>query len=333
MPVQRHGGDVQLLGDRAHGHRREPPLRRQVPRRVDDLAACQSSPGHRPPSLLRTTALDGFDLTITAGEICGLIGHNGAGKTTFARIACGLDRPDSGRILIAGTDPARRTARRAIGWAPQEPALYPTATVRDNLRLFGGLAGLRRHRLRTEIDQVTAAMALQDLLDRPVGRLSGGQQRRVQTATALLHRPTVLLLDEPTTGADPATRQALLAVVRARADDGAAICYTTHYLPELVELDATLAVAAHGRVIARGPRQTLLDDLPGTALLRFDGPAPGHTHRDTLVITSPRPAEAAARALTGLGPEAVRLRGIDITPPALDDLYRRLASRESSHAA
>ncbi|GAA4622049.1 ABC transporter ATP-binding protein [Actinoallomurus vinaceus] len=279
------------------------------------------------------TALDGFDLTVTAGEICGLIGHNGAGKTTFARIACGLDRPDSGHVLIDGADPARRAARRLTGWAPQEPALYPTATVRDNLRLYGGLAGLHRRRLRTEIDQVTTAMALHDLLDQPVGRLSGGQQRRVQTATALLHRPKVLLLDEPTVGADPATRQALLAAVRARADDGAAICYTTHYLPELVDLDATLAVAARGRVIARGPRESLLDGLPGTARLRFDGPAPGHRGQDTLVITSPRPAEAAAHALTELGSDAARLRGIDITPPTLDDLYRHLAAPESTHAA
>ncbi|WP_204059830.1 ABC transporter ATP-binding protein [Microbispora corallina] len=296
------------------------------------------------------TALDGFDLAVTAGEICGLIGHNGAGKTTFARIASGLDRPDAGRVLIGGAD--ARTARGRVGWAPQETALYPTATVRENMRLFGGLAGLRRRRLRAEIDELADALGLREVLDRPAGRLSGGQQRRAQTATALLNRPPVLLLDEPTVGADPDTRLDLLAVVRARAAEGAAVCYTTHYLPELVELDATLAVAAAGRVIARGSRAALLAGLPGRAVLRFDGPppaaltpAPGEhsdgehsdgEHSDgehSVVVTAERPAEAAARVLAGLGPDAARLRGVDIAEPTLDDLYRHLATREARSAA
>ncbi|GAA1292434.1 hypothetical protein Psi02_49820 [Planotetraspora silvatica] len=278
-------------------------------------------------------ALDGFDLVVSAGEVCGLVGHNGAGKTTFARIACGLDRPDSGRVLVAGAEAGGWAAQSRIGWAPQEPALYPTATARENLRLFGGLAGLRRARLRTEIAEVAAAMGLEGLLDRPVGHLSGGQQRRVQTATALLHRPPVLLLDEPTVGADPETRQALLAVVRARALEGAAVCYTTHYLPELIELDATLAVVSGGRVIARGTRQELLTGLPGRAVLTFDGPAPGGGGAEALVIASALPAEAAAEVLATLGPDARRLRGVDITQPTLDDLYRHIASGELDRAA
>jgi ABC-2 type transport system ATP-binding protein len=278
-------------------------------------------------------ALDGFDLTIEPGEICGLIGHNGAGKSTFAQIACGLDRPDSGRVLVTGLEAASRAARRQVGWAPQEMALYPTATAKENLRLFGALAGLRRARLRTEIALLAEAMGIHELLDRPVRQLSGGQQRRVQTATALLHHPPVLLLDEPTVGADPATRQALLAVVRALADDGAAVCYTTHYLPELVDLDATLAVAYRGRVIARGPREMLLADLPGHARLRFDGPAPGNAVDDTVVITTTDPTQALATALASLGADAARLRGVDIVQPTLDDLYHHLAAPELSHGA
>jgi ABC-2 type transport system ATP-binding protein len=150
-----------------------------------------------------------------------------------------------------------------LGLAPQELALYPTATARENLFAFAGLYGLRRRDARRRIDELAGALALGDVLDRRVRDLSGGQQRRLQAATAMVHRPRVLLLDEPTVGADPITRDALLAVVRAAADEGAAVVYTTHYLPELDTLDATLAVADHGRVVARGSRAELLAIVPG----------------------------------------------------------------------
>ena len=209
------------------------------------------------------TALDGFDLTIAAGEIVGLIGHNGAGKTTFAEVVTGLVRADEGQVRVDGIDAGRfaRTARAHIGYAPQELGLYPTATLRQNLALFGRLNGLRRRGLAGAIEATADDLALTEVLDRPVGLLSGGQKRRAQAATALLHEPPVLLLDEPTAGADPVTRDALLAVVAARARSGAAVCYTTHYLPELDQLQATIAVAERGRVIARGDQATLLGGL------------------------------------------------------------------------
>jgi ABC-2 type transport system ATP-binding protein len=209
-----------------------------------------------------TRALAGFDLTVAPGEVVGLIGPNGAGKSTFDRVVAGLLRPDRGRVVVDGVDLARapRRARAALGLAGQEPAVYPTATVRENLRLFGGLAGLGRSALRTAVDRTCAELLLTDVADRPVATLSGGQQRRVHAAAAMLHRPAVLLLDEPTVGADPVTRDALLLAVRARAAAGAAVCYTTHYLPELEVLDATVAVAVAGRVVARGDRRTVLSE-------------------------------------------------------------------------
>jgi ABC-2 type transport system ATP-binding protein len=212
----------------------------------------------------QTVALDGFDLAVAAGEIAGLVGHNGAGKSTFARITAGLVTPDAGAVLVDGLDASRAAdrVRPMLGLAPQELALYPTATARENLFAFGGLYGLRRAEARRRIDQLAAALALDDVLERRVRDLSGGQQRRLQAATAMIHRPRVLLLDEPTVGADPITRDALLAVVRATADDGAAVVYTTHYLPELDTLGATLAVADHGRVVARGSRAELLATVP-----------------------------------------------------------------------
>jgi ABC-2 type transport system ATP-binding protein len=222
-------------------------------------------------------ALDGFDLAVAPGEITGLIGHNGAGKTTFVEAVTGLIRPDAGQVTVGGVDVRRdpHAARRLIGVAPQELALYVSATVRDNLRLFAALAGLRRRALHRAVDQVAEELRLTGVLGQRVGLLSGGQRRRTQAATALVGGAPLLLLDEPTAGADPETRAALLDAVRGRAARGAAVLYTTHYLPELADLGATLAVARAGRVIARGDQDTLIKGLPGELRLRLSGAAAG----------------------------------------------------------
>jgi len=216
----------------------------------------------------RVRALDGFTLAVGAGEVVGLIGPNGAGKSTFDRVVAGIVRPDGGSVRVAGVDSAREPyrARARLGLAGQDLALYPTATVRENLRLFAGLAGLGRRAGAQALERTCTELDLLDLLGRRVATLSGGQQRRVHAAAAMLPRPAVLLLDEPTVGADPTSRLALLGAVRTHAQEGAAVCYTTHYLPELDVLGATLAIAVAGRVVARGTRERLLaeagtDDL------------------------------------------------------------------------
>jgi len=204
-------------------------------------------------------ALDGFTLRVAAGEIAGLAGRNGAGKTTFVEVVAGLVRPEAGRVRVRGVDALARprTARAMIGVCPQETALYPAATVAEHLRLFGALAGLRGTALRRAVDDIAERMDLTDIAGQPAGLLSGGQRKRTQAATALIAERPLLLLDEPTVGADPATRAQLLAVVADRAAAGAAIVYTTHYLPELAELNATVAVAQAGRVVARGTQAEL----------------------------------------------------------------------------
>jgi ABC-2 type transport system ATP-binding protein len=286
-------------------------------------------------------ALDGFDLVVQPGEIAGLVGHNGAGKTTFVEVVTGLVKADAGSIRIAGVDARRdpRAARKLLGVAPQEQALYNTATVRDNFRLFGSLAGLRAGGLQAAIGAVAEELRLTDVLGQRVGLLSGGQRRRTQAATAMLGQPAVLLLDEPTAGADPETRAALLAAVRRRADAGAAVVYTTHYLPELADLGATLAVARCGRVIARGSQDSLISGLPGELRLRFEDrdlapsiPAAlagrSTTVEDEIRITTANPpADLAAVLAAGCTPTSV-----DVRKPDLDDLYRALAM-ETAHAA
>jgi ABC-2 type transport system ATP-binding protein len=287
-------------------------------------------------------ALDGFDLDVRAGEIVGLIGHNGAGKTTFMEVITGLVRPDRGQVRVGGADARRqpRVARRQLGIAPQELALYLTATVADNLRLFGALAGLRRGALRRAVAQVAEELALTDVLGQRAGLLSGGQRRRTQAGTALVTGAPLLLLDEPTAGADPQTRTALLAAVRARAAAGAAVLYTTHYLPELADLGATLAVARAGRVIARGSQDSLTRGLPGELRLRFEpdasaaclpaslaGRAREHGGEVRITSVSP-PADLAAALAAGCVPAWV-----DVRRPDLDDLYRSLSRGQVPDAA
>jgi ABC-2 type transport system ATP-binding protein len=279
----------------------------------------------------RSLALDGFTLAVSPGEIAGLVGHNGAGKSTFVEIVSTLTRPDAGRVSVAGVDALAhpRQARARLGVCPQETALYPRLTVGEHLRLFGALAGLSGAALRRAVNGAAEQLCLTDVLGRPAGLLSGGQRKRSQAATALIAETPVLLLDEPTAGADPQTRQALLTVVSERAAAGAAVVYTTHYLPELAELGATLAVAQAGRIIARGDQPSLLSGLAGTVSVRFDGPVPGRLRRygqvsgaagDELRVASSDPPAALARLLAaGAAPVS-----IDVSRPGLDELYAAL---------
>ncbi|MEV6153277.1 ABC transporter ATP-binding protein [Nonomuraea sp. NPDC052129] len=258
-------------------------------------------------------ALDEFSLSVAAGEIVGLVGHNGAGKTTFVEIVSYLTRPDGGHVTIDGKPPS--AVKGQVGVAPQHIALYPSVSVREHLELFGKLAGLRGQALTTAIDDIVVALRLTDFIDRHAAVLSGGQQRRTQAATALIHRPALLLLDEPTAGADLETRQAMLDVVKQRAGEGAAVVYTTHYLPELTELQATIAVVRDGRVIARGTHEELVDGLPGEVQLTFD-------NEEEITVSTAHPANTLIDLLS----RADRpISTVDVRNPSLDDLYRSLA--------
>jgi ABC-2 type transport system ATP-binding protein len=276
-------------------------------------------------------ALRGLSLTVAAGEIVGLIGHNGAGKSTLVEVVLGLVRPDAGTVEVAGIDALAepRRARRRIGVSPQELALYVPATARENLQLFAGLAGYRMRTGRRVVDAVLDELDLGAVADEQVHRLSGGQQRRVQTGCALLGEPQLLLLDEPTVGADPKTRQMVLAAVSRRAAAGAAVLYTTHYLPELVDLDATIAVARTGRIVVRGSQEQLLASLPGEVRLRFE-PAVSIDVRgarrvgDELRITAANPTATLAKILVQLARTNIAPTAVEVRKPDLEDLYRSL---------
>jgi ABC-2 type transport system ATP-binding protein len=284
-----------------------------------------------------TVALAGVDLEVAPGEIVGLLGPNGAGKTSLVSIVSGLRRADRGTVLVGGIDVARAPdrAQRLLGLAPQETGVYLPLTVRDNLRFFAGLAGLRRNELRRRVDEVADTLGLAPLMDRTASELSGGERRRLHTAMALVHRPRLVLLDEPTTGADVRTRAEILGLVRRLAADGSAVVYSTHYLHEVEELDATVAVIDHGRIVARGSVADLVRASGSSALeLRFEGTVPDAARPPGAVIdgTTVRvpaddPAGVAAGILARLGDDATALRSLEVLHPSLESVFLSVTGR------
>ncbi len=206
-------------------------------------------------------ALRGTDLSVAAGEVVALLGRNGAGKSTLLSIIAGLRPPDAGSVEIHGIDALADpvAASQHLGIAPQDTGVYRVLTVRENLEFFGELAGLKATR-SARAEAVAEQLGLTDLLDRKASALSGGEVRRLHTGCALVHAPELLMLDEPTVGADVATRNQLIEAVRALAADGAAVIYTTHYLPEVTQLGADIVIIDDGRILARGTQAELEAD-------------------------------------------------------------------------
>lgn len=286
-----------------------------------------------------THALAGIDLEISAGETCCLIGPNGAGKTTLVSIVAGIRRPDAGVVRVGGKSVVAEpfSVRKLLGVAPQELGIYPTITVWQNIALFGDLAGVPKNDLSRRIEEVADILGLSELLGRPVRELSGGEKRRVHTAMAMVHRPPLLLLDEPTSGVDVATRAGLLeSVGRLAREAGTAICYSTHYLPEVETLGGSVAIIDGGQIIARGSVESLVRRYAQSAVeLSFDGPAPSvvvpgrrvETLGDRVRVYTDIPAADTATALSALGPDAERLRGVEVVSAGLEAVFLSLTGR------
>ncbi|MFP5451190.1 MAG: ABC transporter ATP-binding protein [Thermoleophilia bacterium] len=202
-----------------------------------------------------TRALDGLDLAVPEGAFFGLLGPNGAGKTTLIRSITGLTKPAGGTVRVFGTDvhgPGGALARRAVGYAPQDVALDRFVAVRDLLRLHGRYFGMSRADARTRADEMLEAFDLTAKASATANQLSGGMRRRLLLARALLHRPRVVILDEPTAGVDVELRQDLWAYIRRLHSEGTTILLTTHYLEEAEELCERVAFIHQGRVVAEG---------------------------------------------------------------------------------
>jgi ABC-2 type transport system ATP-binding protein len=206
-------------------------------------------------------AVDGVGFSIAAGETYGLLGPNGAGKTTAISIISGILRADAGKVMVAGKEITTRTTdgNAEIGYVPQDIAIYPDLTARENLRFFGKLYGIPKERLIRRIGEVLEVIGLTDRADDRTEEYSGGMKRRLNIGIGLLHEPSLLILDEPTVGVDPQSRNSILESVEALGTAGTAVLYTTHYMEEAERLCDRVAIIDAGKIRAEGTRRELVE--------------------------------------------------------------------------
>jgi ABC-2 type transport system ATP-binding protein len=291
-------------------------------------------------------AVDGVSFTARPGEIFGLLGPNGAGKTTTIGCISGLLAPTSGRVCVMGHDVVREgtAARQALGVVPQEIALYEELSAIENLKYWGGAQGLRNPLLGERIQKVLELTGLGDRAREPVKRFSGGMKRRLNFACGIVHQPRVLLLDEPTVGVDPQSRMRLLELVRAEAQSGTCVLYTTHYMEEAETLCDRLAIVDRGKVIAAGTLAELRSMLEQRDLLRLSGVFQPDAARAAVapidrievlqaeekllvlsLVDASRKLPAIFAALEAAGSE---VRGTTLTQPSLESLFIKLTGKE-----
>ncbi|MEZ5256577.1 MAG: ATP-binding cassette domain-containing protein [Ilumatobacteraceae bacterium] len=287
-------------------------------------------------------AVDGVDLEVADGEIYGLLGPNGAGKSTTVRMLCTLLAPTDGQALVAGHDVATEPGqvRLRIGVALQEAALDPKQTGRELLRLQGRLYGLTKTEATNRADELTELIGIGDAIDRPIGAYSGGMKRRLDLATALVHHPEVLFLDEPTTGLDPASRAKVWDEVRRLNQElGMTILLTTQYLEEADLLADRVGIIDGGRLVAQGT-PTELKRTVGTDVIvaGIDGDAasaraavsglPGvadvEVHGHELVISTSDGSATIGPVAVALHDRSIGVRNLTLRTPTLDDVFLEL---------
>lgn len=280
-------------------------------------------------------ALDGVSLQIQPGEFFGLLGPNGAGKTTLISALAGLLKPSAGTLAVMGHDVQAdyREARRALGVVPQEIVFDPFFSVRETLRLQSGYFGIRNNDLW--IDELLDKLALSDKADKNMRQLSGGMKRRVLVAQALVHRPPVIVLDEPTAGVDVELRQTLWAFIRELNTKGHTILLTTHYLEEAQQLCSRIAMLKQGRIVALDTTENMLaefservlriqiekGDLPVSLALRQLKQEKGWYH---LAIHDYADVEEVLGLLRS---QNVHVTKMEIAEPELEDVFIKIMNR------
>jgi ABC-2 type transport system ATP-binding protein len=268
-------------------------------------------------------AVDGVGFTIGPSETYGLLGPNGAGKTTTISMICGLLVRDGGTVLVDGVplDVNAVEAKGAVGFVPQDLAIYPELSARENLRFFGQLYGLGGAELRSRMDEVLEIIGLADRADERTDAFSGGMKRRLNIGIGLLNRPKLLVLDEPTVGVDPQSRNAILASVEQLGQQGMAILYTTHYMEEAERLCDRVGIIDTGQIKAEGTRRELVSLI-------------GQRDRVDLTASGPLPAVAEAlRAVRGVEESTAHEGGIGLLVGEARTILPRLLEAASAAGA
>lgn len=291
------------------------------------------------------TVVDGVTFHIRAGETYGLLGPNGAGKTTIISMVAGLIPADAGSVIVVGETmtPTSTRPKGHIGLVPQELAIYPDLSARENLQFFGRLQGLHRNQLRIRTIEVLELIGLADRADEQTKKFSGGMKRRLNIGIGLLHRPTLLILDEPTVGVDPQSRNSILEAVEGLATEGMAVLYTTHYMEEAERLCDRVAIVDEGQFQAEGTRDELvrltggvdrinlrgrgntsaaaaiLKSLPGVQ--RVDGGGTG------LILTVRDGPSLLPAIVTGADKAGMTLTAVEMARPDLESVFLHLTGK------
>jgi ABC-2 type transport system ATP-binding protein len=292
------------------------------------------------------TAVDGVSFAIAPGETFGLLGPNGAGKTTTISMVAGLIPADAGSVTVAGEEmtPGSVDPKRHIGLVPQDLAIYPELTARENLTFFGRLQGLGGTALAARTDEVLDLIGLSDRAKEATKNFSGGMKRRLNIGIGLLHQPTLLILDEPTVGVDPQSRNAILESVEALSVEGMAVLYTTHYMEEAERLCDRIAIIDSGRLQAEGTRDELIQLTGGVDHIRIVGSGPNAAaaaalsrldaveHVDTpdrhsLVLTVRDAPTAVATIVTCATDHGMSLQDVEISRPNLESVFLHLTGK------
>jgi ABC-2 type transport system ATP-binding protein len=285
-------------------------------------------------------ALRGVSLTVDEGEMFGLLGPNGAGKTTLLNILACLMDPSAGSARLFGKPLTRHdlSLRRAIGLATQDVSLYGELTARENLEFFARLYGMHGAELTNRVNEVLEFTALKDRADDRVGTFSGGMRRRLNLGTAVVHRPRILYLDEPTTGVDPQSRNHIFAEVRSLNAAGVTVIYTSHYMEEVQALCPRIAILDHGQIIACDMRENLLHQLDGTLTVKVARDLSAVTERagrlpgvkvlaaggDTLKLAAADLNAATLQVIEILRELDIELTGLETKEPSLEQVFLRL---------
>jgi ABC-2 type transport system ATP-binding protein len=289
-------------------------------------------------------AVGGVSFNIRPGELLALLGPNGAGKSTTLGMIAGLTVPDSGQVQLSGQTAAqdRNAYQRRIGWVPQEIALFEPLSAQANVELFGALYGLSRATLRERVPKVLAQVGLLDRAQDAAAQFSGGMKRRLNIACALVHDPELLLLDEPTAGVDPQSRNAIFDTLEALKREGKALLYTTHYMEEAERLADRIVIVDHGQVVAEGSLPELLRRLPAAlsielsiegqpdpvALQALPGVRQVQMTEGRLKMSLDELAAPTERILQALQAQGVQVTHLSSGRATLEDVFLALTGRQ-----